>query len=63
MTEKGPIQCLWPDCERVGTSRQLCPRHYFQARQSVLQGQTTWAALEAAGHCQKAQTYFQRRVR
>lgn len=45
----GAPKCLNPDCRRLGEFRGLCRNCYAQASALVRQGQTTWAALEAAG--------------
>ena len=42
-----PLRCLL--CPRTVGRRGLCAHHYKQACGAVGSGQTTWAALEAAG--------------
>ena len=43
------IKCLHPKCDRAGTSHGLCHSHAEAYRKRVRLGETTWAALEAAG--------------
>jgi hypothetical protein len=48
-----PIACL--NCRRgVGRVRGLCAHCYNVLRKQVVAGETTWAALEAAGKCQRS---------
>jgi hypothetical protein len=43
-----PVSCL--TCrERVARTRGVCPRCYTRHKLAVARGETTWAALEAAG--------------
>ena len=37
--------CKWPDCDRIGSSRQMCGTHYARAR-SVNEYDTPWIAWE-----------------
>ena len=51
---EGPSSCL--ACrERVAHLRGVCPRCYTRHKNAVARGETTWAALVAAGRALPAQ--------
>ena len=48
MNARAPLSCL--ACrERLAHLRGVCPRCYTRHKNAVARGETTWAALEAAG--------------
>ncbi len=47
-------RCLSAGCDRVARKRGLCGPHYSRLHDRVGSGETTWAALEAAGLCRPA---------
>jgi hypothetical protein len=53
------LQCP-DDAKRFATKRGLCDKCYRRSRKAVLEGKTSWAALEQAGQVMPAQ---QRRAR
>jgi hypothetical protein len=54
MPSSHSIRCLAPGCPHPGNHRGLCAACYRSASERIRRGQTTWAALVAAGQAHPA---------